>query len=200
MNFLTQKEAITNTVSVSTLDSIDFESKSQGDGEGDNVLTSTPNQRPLSCPPVASGSGVAARKRKVSTASESSTTQTSKLIERAMKTLDSLPPDDEWQIMGNYLASHARNIAKTDHAAADRLHRKLTKAVLDYLDELDASQQPQEMRWQIVEDSSLPPGSMQLVPIETTPIVISSRASPGSPLLASPKLSTPNSEFATNIN
>lgn len=167
MNFLTKKEALTNIASVSTLDLAAIET-------GDSELPNTPSQRPLSCPPAASGTGIANRRRKVSTASESSTTQTSKLIEQAMKSLDSLPPDDEWQIMGNYLASHARSIASTDRVAADHLHRKLVKTVLDYLDELDASKQPQAMTWQSVDDSSMPIGTMQLVPI-SLPTSIHSR-------------------------
>lgn len=187
MSFLTKKEALTNTVSVSTLDFAAI------DTTGDSEMSATPSQRPLSCPPAASGSGIANRRRKLSSTSESSTTQSSKLIEQAMKTLDSLPPDDEWQIMGNYLASHARSIASKDRVAADHLHRKLIKTVLDYLDDLEASQQPQTMGWQPVHDLSMPTGTMQLVPlsipssIQSMPIVFTAQETPGSPLLASPK-------------
>lgn len=131
MRFLIEKESVTNTVSVSTLDSIHIECN-----ELEEVLEMSQKNQPLNSPPAASGSGIPSRKRKVSCAP---VTSTADLIEKANKTLESLSADDEFQVMGAYLASHVRNIARTNRVAADRLHRKLIKTVLDCLDDMDNS-------------------------------------------------------------
>lgn len=105
INFLTKKGALTDTISVSTLDFTAIET-------GDSELPTTPSTS-AQLPLAASGSGIANRRRNLSTASESSTTKTSKLIEQAMKTLDSLPPDDEqskqfWTIWMNWMHQNNR--------------------------------------------------------------------------------------------
>lgn len=64
---------------------------------------------------------------------------TRKRYRQAKSTLmESMPrTDDEWQIMGNYLATSVRNIAAKNRKAADRLNRTLMKTLMDFLDSLD---------------------------------------------------------------
>lgn len=93
---------------------------------------------------------------------------TAAAVQRAINVLDNLESstDDEWQIMGNYLASLARKVAKMDATAADRLNRKLTKTALDFLDEFDQA----PITYQIVQDASMTPGTVQLITIGNTPV------------------------------
>lgn len=166
MNFLTQKDAVTNTISTSNFD---FPNRFDEDNNSifsDATTTSFPST-------IASGSGIAERKRKSQSARSSvtSTEGNSTAVQRAINTLSNLEnsSDDEWTIMGNYLASLARTVAKTNSAAADRLNRKLTRIALDLMDECDQA----SITYQIVQDPSMPPGTVQLVTVGNTPVTTS---------------------------
>lgn len=166
MNFLTKKDAVTNTTSASNFVlPIDDDNNSLA-----SIATTISFQST-----TASGSGIAERKRK-SQSTHSSVTSTegrSTAVQRAINTLSILESttDDEWTVMGNYLASLTRTVAKTDAVAADRLNRRLTRVALEFMDEFDQAQAP--ITYQIVQDPSMPPGTVHLVSVGNTPVTTS---------------------------
>lgn len=64
-------------------------------------------------------------------------------VKRAVDVLDAAG-DDEWQIFGNYLASQLRRFNKCNPRIANRIHRAVSRCILDGLEELDAPPKPKQ--------------------------------------------------------
>lgn len=121
----------------------------------------------------ACGSGIAKRNRR-STASvqpESISSVASTALQRAIQTLEQ--PSDDWDTFGDFVSVEMRQLNSLDGALAGRLKRQITKSIMNAFDEheaanLSAIQLPNVgdasngMQWRIIQDSSLPPGTMQL--------------------------------------
>lgn len=114
MQFVVSNESANNTITESNLDFQTFD-------ESANAASV-----------AATGTGVAVRKRKPQT-----TPLVDKTMKRAMDVLNS-EEDDEWQILGNYLASQLRRIYAENLRIANRIHRSVSKSILEGLEELDA--------------------------------------------------------------
>jgi len=88
----------------------------------------------------ATNDGRAKRKRKMRNAPSTVTSLTSRTMERALEIMEKTNDDDEWQIIGNYLAGQLRSLAVHSLEKAQRIHRKITRLVLDAWDEEDLNQ------------------------------------------------------------
>lgn len=138
MQFMNINESASNTVSDSNLEFDSFALSQLEDFDGDDSAGGSSSTLSYAPTPTlaAAGSGIAQRKRKVSTPMPSASKEL--LMQRAILALDKKDDDDEWQKFGDYIASDLRKMATTNSGIANRTKNKIARNLLDSWDDAEA--------------------------------------------------------------